>query len=227
MNPLCLTFGLLLAIGSYAIAQDDKTPPASKEVSLFSFAIAPEHQTIYMNDAKAGFTKISLSTANVRGPYKTYLSRDGEVLLHSKVEAEDGTETYPVIARVNVKEDVPEPLLVLIPSNKPEPYAAIVLDGDIQDFPQGTCKLVNFSKNDIRAAIGKTPVLAAAGSIQTIDLTKNSERLLQVVFQHQDGGRWKTFSSSRWPNDGTARTLLFAFPNPKTQRMQIRGIPLR
>ena len=226
MKIFYLTLIALLLSEVSLFAQPEKTP-VSVKVSFFAFSYADGYRKIFLNTEEGAYEEITLSTANIRGPYKTFLSEQGEVALREHKQLEDGTDVYPIIARIKISSAIREPLLVLVPSIGGQPYTALAIDGSTKGFPNGSYKLINFSRSDIRALIGETPVFAASGQITPFDLSKNSKELLNVVFQYQNAERWRTFGSTRWVNDKKGRTLLCAFYDQTRRRMQIRGIPLR
>lgn len=197
------------------------------KLSLYAFQYASGHQEVYLNDGDGGYEKVMLSVANILGPFKVALSDQNEAYLHERKVDAEGEESYPLIARIKIPATVRNPLVILVPSSKKLPYFSLVLEGNRSNFPEGSYSLVNFSKNDIRALIGKTRVYAPSGKITAFDPSSSSEKLLDVHFQYKGVDQWKTFGRTRWVNDGRKRVLLCAFMNPDMQRMQIRGIPLR
>ena len=196
-------------------------------LSLYAFQYAPGHQEVFLNNGKGGYVKVMLSTANILGPFKVALSVENEAYIHERSIDADGEESYPLIARIKIPTTIRSPLVILAPSSKNSPYFSLVLEGNRNDFPEGSYSLVNFSKNDIRALIGETPLFAPSGKITAFDPSSSSEKLLDVHFQYKGVDKWRTFGRTRWVNDSRKRVLLCAFMNEEMQRMQIRGIPLK
>lgn len=225
MKTLLLT-AIALLLAESSLPAKEKAP-APVKVSLFAFQYAEGYQKIFLPDDKGAHEEISLSTANIIGPFKTSLSDKGLVTLCEHKTSEDGTDLYPVIAGVKIPDSVKEPLIILFPSPGKHPYTGLVIDRSVMDFPEGSYKLINFSKSDIRALIGQTQVLAAPQKITAFNPSSNPDDLLDVHFQYKNANDWRTFGRTRWVNDKKGRSLLCAFIDPRTQRMKIRGIPLR
>lgn len=225
MKSLLLTvIALFLAEGSLSAQEKDATIVS---ISIFAFQYAEGHQKIFLKTEKGAQQEISLSTANILGPFKTPLTEDGLVALREHKKSEEGTDIYPVIAGIKIPNSIKEPILVLFPSPGKEAYTALVIDRSMTDFPEGSYKLINFSKSDIRALVGKTRVMVAPKRITLFNPSSNADELLDVHFQYKGTEDWRTFGRTRWVNDKKGRTLLCAFLDQITQRMKIRGIPLR
>ena len=223
MKTLCLATIALILSGASLLAQQ----PTSVKISLFAFKYAEGHQEVFLNSKRGEYEAVTLSSANILGPFKAVLSEAGEVFLHEHKQDEEGTDIYPAIARVKIPSSVSEPLLVLAPRSGAQAYRALVIDRSLAKFPQGSYQLINFSRSEIRALIGKTRVTAPPLKITSFDPSSNSDDLLNVHFMYKRGDDWKTFGRTRWVNEKDKRSLLVAYLDPRTERMKIKGIPLR
>jgi hypothetical protein len=223
MKTLCLATIALVLSGVSLLAQQ----PTSVKISLFTFQYAEGHQEIFLNSRAGEYEAITLSSANILGPFKTVLSEEGEVFLHEHKQDEEGTDIYPAIARVKIPSSVREPLLILAPRSGNQAYGALVIDRSLAKFPEGSYQLINFSRSEIRALIGKTRVTAPPLKITSFDPSSNSDDLLNVHFKYKRGDDWKTIGRTRWVNEKDKRSLLVAYLDPRTERMKIKGIPLR
>jgi len=223
MKTLSLaTIALLLSSVSLLAQQ-----PTSVKISLFTFEYAEGHREIFLNSKSGEYEAVTLSSANVLGPFQTVLSEEREVFLHEHKKTAEGEDVYPVIAGVKIPSSMREPLLILVPRAGDQAYGALVIDRSMGNFPKGSYKLVNFSKSEIRALIGKTRVIAPPLKITSFDPSSNSEKLLDVHFKYQLEDQWKTFGRTRWVNEKNKRSLLVAYVDPRTKRMKIKGIPVR
>jgi hypothetical protein len=226
MIKTLLTLTLVfLAVGRISAETKDTR---AIEISIYAFAYAKGHQTIFLAGKESAPQEIELSNANILGPFKTLLDDEAYVTLRTRqTNEEDQTTIYPAIARAKVSGHIKEPLLVLVPGDGDQPYRALVMDRSLGNFPKGSYKLVNFSPSDIRALVGKTAVSAPSNDITTFDPSANSEELLDVHFQFKNAESWKTFGRTRWVNEKEKRSFLFAFLDPRTKRMKIRGIVVK
>ena len=214
--------GLVLSALSLSAQQ-----PSSVDVSIFTFQYAQGYEKVFLNSRAGEYNEISLSSANILGPFKAVLTETREIFLHERKRNQEGVEIYPAILRVKIPASVSNPLLVLVPRSGDQPYGALVIDSSLRKFPQGSYQLINFTKSDIRALIGKTPVLAPPLKITFFDPSSNSDDLLNVHFQYKRLDHWKTFGRTRWMNEKNKRSLLVAYVDPRTERMKIKGIPLK
>lgn len=225
MNRILLTLPLMFLAASGAFAQKKKEQAV--KVSIYAFAYAEGHETVYLTNKRKEAEEIRLSTANILGPFKTKLNEDGQVLIRTQQQNDEGVIVYPPIARVKIPSHITKPLLILVPTPGDYPYQGLVLDHSVANFPAGSYKLVNFSPTDIRGLAGKTKVLVGAKKITSFDPSSNAADLLDVHFQYKRSKDWKTFGRTRWANNKEERHLLCAFLDPRTKRMKIRGLPVK
>jgi hypothetical protein len=219
------TFSLILLTGAHLHGQSDVV--RNIKVSVFSVAYAEGHQTIYLTNSKGEASEIRLSTANIRGPYKTVLDADSNVTLRTKAKSEEGATIYPPIAQIKIPGNIKEPLMILVPSSGKQPYRALIIERSLDEFPNGSYTLINFSPMDIRGLVGKTQVIAPLKKITSFNPSSSEDRMLKVHFQYKRTDDWETFVRTKWANKRNKRTLLLAYPDPKTKRMKIKGIPVR
>jgi hypothetical protein len=223
MKTLCFVAIALIFSGVSSSAQQ----PTSVKISIFTFKYAEGHQEIFLNSRAGEYDAVKLSSANILGPFKTVLSEEGKVFLHENKKTEEGADIYPVIAEVKIPSSVREPLLILVPRSGDQAYGALVIDSSMTKFREGSYQLINFSRSEIRALIGKTRVTAPPMKITSFDPSSNSDDLLNVHFQYKLAEEWRTFGRTRWVNEKNKRSLLVAYMDPQTERMKIKGIPLR
>lgn len=223
MKTLCLVTIALILSGATLLARQ----PASVKISLFTFQYAEGHQEIFLNSRAGEYESVTLSSANILGPFKVVLSKEREVFLHEKKATEEGAVIYPTITRVKIPSSIREPLLILVPRSGDQAYGALVIDRSLTKFPEGSYRLINLSRSEIRAWIGKTHVIAPPLKITSFDPSSNSDDLLNVHFKYKREDDWRTFGHTRWVNERNKRSLLVAYLDPRTGRMRIKGIPLR
>jgi len=225
MLRILFTFSLVILAGSTLQGQGDVV--RNIELSVFSVAYAEGHETIYLTNSKDETSEIRLSTANILGPYETMLDGDSNFVLRTKAKTEEGETIYPPIAQIKMPATIKEPLVVLVPSSGTHAYQALIIERSLDKFPNGSYALINFSPAAIRGLVGQTKVVAPARKITSFNPSSNQEDMLDVHLQYEGADSWKTFGRTRWVNDKDQRTLLLAYPDPKTQRMKIKGIPVR
>lgn len=223
MIRILLTFTFVLLVAGRLSAEKKDVQPI--EISIYAFAYAKGYRTIFLTSKENAPHEIRLSNANILGPFKTVLDDEANVTLRTQQTKEgDQTTIYPAFARAKVPDHIKEPLIILVPVAGDQAYQALVVDRSLSKFPKGSYKLVNLSPRDIRGLVGKTTINAPPKKITTFNPSVNTEELLDVRFQFRGPQDWKTFGRTRWVNEKEKRSFLFAYLDPKTKRMKIRGI---
>ena len=220
-------FTLSLVLLAAANLQGQSDVVQNIKLSVFSVAYAEGHQTIYLTNSKNEVSEVRLSTANILGPYETMLDADSNIMLRTKAISAEGATIYPPIAQIKIPTNIKEPLMILVPSSGDQPYRALIIERSLAGFPNGSYTLINFSPMEIRGLVGQTRVIAPARKITRFNPSSNKEDILDVHFKYELAEEWKTFGRTRWVNERNKRTLLLAYPDPKTKRMRIKGIPVR
>ncbi|MEO1856512.1 MAG: hypothetical protein ABGY95_03970 [Rubritalea sp.] len=199
----------------------------SVKLSVYAMAYAEGHKKIYLTNSKGETKQVSLSTANILGPYQTALDADSNLILRTQKKTNEGATIYPPIAQVKFPDDIKEPLMILVPSADGQAYEAVFIDRSLESFPKGCYMMTNLSSKEIHGHVGDTKVDVMPDNITLITPTVGKEDLLDVHFEYQSTNQWRTFARTRWVYKKNKRSLLLAFLDPKTKRMRIRGVPLR
>ena len=227
MNRILLTMSLLALAGGGLTGQEKKQETIA--VSLYAFDYAKGHETVYLARGKKMPQEIRLSTANILGVYSTVLDDDSRVVIRTREENEEGMIIYPPIAHMEIPANVKDPLLILLPAlteTGDATYKILVIDRSLGNFPEGSYRLINFSPRDVRGLIGKAKVYAAARKMSSFNPSDTDAHQLDVYFQYKEKESWETFGRTRWVTDKKKRGLLCAYLDPRTRRMNIRGIPM-
>lgn len=206
-------------------AQSNDSPAI--QISIYAFEHAKEHHKIYLETSDGKPYEIALSKANILGPFKTLRDEDGAVSLRMQKTNKDGIMVYPTLAKVKIKANVKEPLLILVPVSGGKTYRAFVVDQSLNSFPKGSYQLINFSPNRIRGLIGDTRIQVAPRKAINFKPSSKAEGLLDVHFQYTNQKEWKTFGRTRWVKKLEKRSLLCTYIDPKNKRMKIRAINLQ
>lgn len=226
MNKTLVTLVLTLLCLSVLNAEEEKFTKI--DISIYTFDYAEKHKTIHFQKPQGEkLEAVRLSTANILGPFSTIMNESRAVSLHTEVINQEGITVYPVIAIAKVPSQIKEPLFILSPSDGKYAYQIFVIDSNVDDFPYGSFKMVNFSQHPVRGLVGKTQVYSKPKSITFFNPSDNVTDLLDVHFQYKLTEVWKTFGRTRWVNEKTKRKLLCAYIDQKTERMRIRSLPLK
>lgn len=208
----------------------------SRKVGAYFYTMdyADQDREILLPSSKDDYEKISLSTANIYGPYKTTLTKENKLFLCDKNplpidQQKDAPFTHPIIANIQIPSNIKEPLIILIPSKKSMKYEALVVERSVTDFPMGSYRMINFTNRNIRGMVGNTKVQIKPWKQAFFNPTKDSDNSnrYKVIFQFEENERWQTFGATTWTKRLNKRTLLFSYISPDNGKMKIRAIPIR
>jgi|TARA_B110000908_G_scaffold96583_1_gene114186 hypothetical protein len=222
MKSVFLVYIALALLSTGLFAQKDKAPPT--EVSIYAFERNKQHQTIFLESPKNEPYEITLSKANILGPFKTVKDENGKVTIRKKAKDAEGAIIYPQLSKVTIPTHVKEPLLILIPISGNRAYKTYVIDRSLSSFPKASYKIFNLSPSLIRGIVGKTRVTVAPRKLFAFNPSSNVEDIMDVHFQYKNAEKWKTFGRTRWVKMQEKRTLLCVYLDSKTKRMRIRGV---
>lgn len=202
-------------------------PVEKTTASFYCFRYAPQLEDVYIRTGVESYQKIELSTANIIGPVAV-VSADGAVTIHRMETTDKGETIYPLVGQAKTG-SVTQPLIVLFPNAKDEslPYRALTLDRNRGRFPMGSYQFINLAPNPMRGLVGKTRVDVAPGTVKLLKPKGEPGEMLDVVFEYQSEGIWRSMTKTRWAVRNDRRSLMCAFLDPQDQRVKIRSIPER
>lgn len=195
--------------------------PREVELAFYCLNYAPGVETIHVPHGKA-LEAVRLSTANLTTPTVVTLANDEAKILS------DPSSPGSVAATVKVPADIQKGLIVLVPDTAGggKSYRSLVIDrGD--RFPLGTYRVVNFSRQSIRGAIGKKFVQVASAGIADLALEGEPGAVQGVRFEFEKEGRWSRLTETRCAVRADRRWLLCIYQDPASGRMNLRSIPDR
>ena len=224
-----MPFRLIPIVLIFALQAGAQETPAKVSASFYAFATVPEHQSVTVSSAAGAFEEVSLSTANIVGPFACVVT-DGKIAIHStKTAVENGKVTRPVIASGVIKPEVKKALVVLFPAaaDKAEKYRCLVFNHDLADFPLGVYRLMNLSNKPVRGAVGREVVKAEPGGIANLEMKGDPGQILPVRFEFFENEGWNLLTETRAAVRKDRRWLMCIYQDPTTGRMNIRSIPDR
>ena len=217
---------LLLLVLAFTSVTGAQEKPPRVATSFYCFQYAPGLEDVFVRTGAKAFQKIELSTANMIGPV-SIVSIDGVVTVHRQDTDEDGNMIYPVAGTAKVSGGVSKPLVLLLPGGEQAGYRTLVMDRSNARFPMGSYQFVNLARFPVRGLIGKTPVAVRSGGVSNIKPAGDPGEMVTVLFEYNDGTRWRTMTKTRWAIRDDRRTLMCSYVDPRTQRVKLRSIPER
>ena len=225
MNHSFLSLIFILCLSHTLLGQDNK--PKAINASLYAFDYQKGLKKVFFQNEKSEIQEVSLSRANIRGPHKVKLNDASELVLLTEDGVDDeGEKIYKSVGKFKIAADMNEALVVLTPKGK-KGYSGWVINSNITKFPKGMYQMINFSADNIRGLVGKTKVISPPKEIVSFAAANNAAGVMPVQFQYFRDGKWKSFSSSRWPRKKNERQLICVYQDPSTKRMKMRGLVLK
>lgn len=133
----------------------------------------------------------------------------------------------PVLATFTPKPHIKQQLVVLLPKNDSSPgkWHIIQLDIGNKAFKGGERYAVNLSSFPIVIRVGNSKTSLAPRKTRKIIEPKGKDGdFLRVVGAFNPSGTWKLFMSSRWIRDAKVRSLMFIYPESRTQSLSWHGM---
>jgi hypothetical protein len=129
------------------------------------FEVSPD-DLFYSLDGKDTALRIFDSVRSGFHPYP----KGGEIRFYRIILKEDGTRERVVVARGDLTDRGPTPLLLLT-KNKMEPdkLDITVIPDDLTAFPEQTCRFVNFTQAEIGVTVGAEESTVIPGGIRLVD----------------------------------------------------------
>lgn len=198
----------------------------SQPVLLFCAAYSQDVKSVYLKTGKNEYQSVALSFANVIELPACPIEK-GKITFFGPV-GEDGQHSIAAIAEIN---SISTPLIVLHPSapDAQTPYQAIAINADTEQFPLTSFQLLNLSPYPVRIDKDDETPVAELPSDSSHNFKPSSPAgnpfAIQVKYKIDDA--WILLSSSSWVARNDRRTLVCILPDPRSERMNIRSVPLR
>ncbi len=134
------------------------------------------------------------------------------------------------VAKAAIPADMKAALLVFVPASPAEgvdskspSWRVLVIGDNAKNFPDGGVYVANFYNGDIRFVIGEYKgMLHSAGSYgYPMPTTLDDFNMAPVVFELQQGEKWRVASESRLRFLPETRYLIFAYADAATGRPKI------
>lgn len=106
---------------------------------------------------------------SVRSGFHAY-PKGGEISFYRIVQKEDGTLERIMVARGDLADRGPTPLLIMSKSTtEADKLDITVIADDLEAFPERTCRFVNFTRAEIGVTVGPKSATVPPGGIRLVD----------------------------------------------------------
>ena len=201
----------------------------TQRVSFFAFSSPAFPVEVFYEKGSGVFEKVELHGANTT-PVLTVVNRDGRVRLHGEPEANaEGEMVHPVIGSVKMGAGCDKALVILFADPKSEKlkFNGRSIPINAQDFPDGSMAFANLTGKNIRCRLGTAVYGVKPQSVETLRYKDPKDAVIGVLFQYEENkSNWSRMVSTRWRVPDNGRTIMFAFPHPKTGNPSTKSLPL-
>lgn len=193
-------------------------------LSIYCPIYAEGLKTVFVKTGDDSYHGVALSKANVVIS-KDALVTDGKISLHGPSV---GDQAYPVVTTADVS-GIRQPLLLMVPAKDAGvmAYKSKIVEGELDQFPMGSFKLVNLSPNPVRITAGEDVFEIKAGADTLFKANVPAGGAMPVTIDQQIAEKWQLVSSSQWASRDDRRTLVCFLLDPVSKRMKIQSVPLR
>jgi hypothetical protein len=135
------------------------------------------------------------------------------------------------IATVKVPRDMKQILVVFFPAPKSDDPAAVpqypvkLIDDSVKAFPRGSILCYNLSEQPVRLMLEKKKYDIKVGKKKLIvDPPANARNHCSMYAYANAEDKWNRIGASLWPHPGPKRILQFFYLNPRSKRVELKGI---
>lgn len=168
--------------------------------------------------------EVELQLNNFVGPFRTQ-TRD--LVLMERL-AKEGQAPPEAVVKVTIPASLGSRILVILTpqGGKEGSYLAIPIRDDPAGFAPGERRFVNLTKFQIGGEFDGKRTLIKANTLTSVKLPAPpaGKSNHEVVFYYQVEQKWLPLSSSVWPFDPEARTLVFCFWSVEDKRIRFQSI---
>ncbi len=135
------------------------------------------------------------------------------------------------VATVKVPQDMKQLLVVFFPAPENDDPMAVpqypvkLIDDSVKAFPRGSILCYNLSEQPVRLMLEKKKYDLQVGNKRLIvDPPSNARNHCSMYAYAQAEERWNRIGASLWPHPGRKRILQFFYLNPRSKRVELKGI---
>jgi hypothetical protein len=195
-------------------------------IRILCFGRIAGAEKLWLADAKlpgAG-QEVGLHLNNFTGPYQTK-TRD---LVLTERPFEDGQAPPKAVVKVTVPNSLGGRILLILTPREADgaSYLGIPIRDDQAGFAPGERRFVNLTNYPIGGDFDGKRTLIKPNTLTSLKLAAPpaDRQNHEVVFHYQSEGKWMPLSSSVWPYDPEARSLVFCFWSPAEKRIRFQSI---
>ena len=189
----------------------------------FPRAIAPEPLELRVGEGKT--IKIETPSNELSIPYKVKLQAIWAV--GQTVEGKDGKSVFNVLGKATALAST-EQMILLVRKGKAnaDGFEVLPIDGRGTEFGGGKFLFMNAAKVDIGGVVGSEKFAIKPGKHAIIKPKADpaTKGLCHTTLYFRKDEQTKAFFSSTWPLSDDARSLVFFYHDPATNRLRLHTI---
>lgn len=226
---LFASFGLLaLAVPAAAQDQDARV----LKTRCISFQVDGQIPDLFAHSLPIGDKPIDGIPVEVRTylnhEYSSLPIKSDRIVFTTEQDPASVEDEEKLVARLKVPDKLRSAILMFLPGDGEEgslKYRVMPIEDTIHSFPRGSLKMMNLSPAPVRLVLEDVKYDFRSGDTKVIDDMPIGERNAAAMkaFTYADG-KWQRIGAGIWPHPGKKRVLQIAFYNPKSRKLEVRGI---
>lgn len=233
ITNICLAL-CLLALPAFsqeggAAAPGEKPPGGNVRGLAFQLDSPPTE--VYVHDAATDGRNLG-----VKLDVKNYLNFEfsslpirGKKIVFSKTPDPAGIKNPDnIVATTTLPDNFHSGILMFLPGTGKKddpPFRVMVIDDSVRKFPAGSAMVLNLSPLGVRMEIEDETFLFKSGDRTVIEkIPVAANQMSSVTAYSFDAGKWQRIAATKWPHPGKKRVIQVLFYDPKTKKVELRGI---
>ncbi len=223
-------FFALLVFPSVLSAQSRGSSSGLKvRILVFGRIVGPEALLLVDPKTPEKSREEALHLNNFTGPYRA-ATRNVLLVAPGAADGETPVTKAKPVAKVSIPASFgSRVLLVLVPTGaKNDGYRVLPMRDDRAGFAPGERRFVNLTPYSLGGQFDGRSVGIKANGVTPIKLRKppggRDNHEVVIYFRMKDKDPWRPLSSTVWPYDPEARSLVFFYWNAQEKRIRIQSI---
>ena len=189
----------------------------------FPKSLDPDPVELLVGDGKT--IEVEIPSSELSQPYKVNAQKVWAVG-ESTID-EDGKPTFKVWGKAPAL-GAGKPLIILVRKGKSydDGFELIPVDGLANRFGGGSFLFMNAARVDVAGEVGGEKFALHPGERTIIKPAPlpGRDNITHATLYYRKGEKPRPFFSSRWPLHANARSLIFLYHDPKTDRIRLHSI---
>ncbi len=202
---------------------------SAREMTVRALAFEPDFpKELHAHDPSGSNTAGLVEVKSFLNHENNKLKLKGDSVVFTRsVRPSSATSSDEVVSKVDLP-DSTSGIILFTPMADPQHKGqchAHAIDDSAGAFPAGSFKVVNLTEAPVKIELGEDSHEIAAGeSVVISKITYSSSGSATMTASSKENDTWKSVSSGSWTDPGSKRVLEVFTQDPKSGRIEIKGI---